>query len=47
MAVVTLPTDFFGQEYFSRNENWPKVTQEQVAAGRVRRMEARRRRIGF
>ena len=46
-AVRTLPTDFFGSEYFAPNMNLRLPSLEECQKGRMRRLEERRRLIGF
>lgn len=46
-AVRTLPTDFFGLQYFKQSENLPRHSSEVYALGRANRLEERRRLIGF
>ena len=46
-AVRTLPTDFFGSEYFAPNMSLQRLSLEECLKGRIRRLEERRRLIGF
>ena len=46
-AVRTLPTDFFGSEYFAPNKSLQQPSLEECLKGRIRRLEERRRLIGF
>ena len=46
-AVRTLPTDFFGSEYFAPNMSLQQPSLEECLKGRIRRLEERRRLIGF
>ena len=46
-AVQAMPTDFFGSEYFEPNPNLRPLSAERYAQGRKRRLEERRRLIGF
>ena len=46
-AVRTLPTDFFGSEYFAPNMSLPRLSPEAYAQGRERRLAERRRLVGF
>lgn len=46
-AVRTLPTDFFGSEYFAPNMSSQRLSPEAYAQGRERRLEERRRLVGF
>ena len=46
-AVRTLPTDFFGSEYFAPNMSLQRLSLEDYARGRERRLAECRRLIGF
>ncbi len=46
-AVRVLPTDFFGSEYFEPRQNLQPLSIEDYAKGRKRRLEERRRLVGF
>ena len=46
-AVRTLPTDFFGLEYFVPNTNLQQPSLEQCQKGRIQRLQERRRLLGF
>ena len=46
-AVRSLPIDFFGLEYFAPNMNLRQPSLEECQKGRKRRLEARRRLVGF